>query len=118
MEVSTGSSSGGGSSSAGSWSAEPTEGLTALVPVMEVGAPIGPEPSAVNPLPSLLGEDSSNAEAPVGKPAAVEAPAFDLEEDSGEAESTRRPPSMAEVAPSVDASARPLGLFMGTLCCF
>ena len=89
-----------------------------MAPVTEVGALVGPEPSAVNLLPSLLGEDSSDMEAPVGKPAGVEAPAFELEEDSGEAESAPHPPLVAEAAPSAEASGRPLSLYMGTHRCF
>ena len=121
-EVSASSSSSGGSSSASSRLAEPAEGLIASAhvieaPTMKVCAPIGPQPSAVNLLPSLLGEDSSNAEAPVGKPAAIEAATFDLE-DSGEVESAPRHPPMVEAAPSTEVSASPLGLCIGPCCCF
>jgi hypothetical protein len=79
---------------------------------VEGGAPGRPEPSAANPLPSLLGEDSFDAESPMVKPAAAPSPAVLVEDDSEGAESVPPPPA-AGAAPSVDASTRPLGLYMG-----
>lgn len=61
-DVSVESCSGIGSSSAGSASAEHVQVASALV-AAAVGEALGaPEPSAANPLPLLLGEDSSDAE--------------------------------------------------------
>ena len=119
-DVSVESCSGIGSSSAGSASAEHVQVASALV-AAAVGEALGaPEPSAANPLPLLLGEDSSDAEGS-GMEAVVAAaargsvpPIVEVEDDSKEeAESVHARPSAAEATPQGDVSTRPLSLYMG-----
>ena len=86
-KVSTGSSSDGSSSSAGYGTPDPTRGFAALEPALLAKTPTYAEPSTATPLPSLLVEDSSNAEAPAEEHVALEASAPNLEVDSGEAKS-------------------------------
>jgi len=82
-EVSASSSSGGSSSSASSGSSKPAGGLVAPEPMSVVGSPAVVEPSPVAPLPSLLGGDSSDKEAPVGEAVAFECPPLTWRETLG-----------------------------------
>ena len=77
----SGSSSGSRSTSIGSGSAEPAGGFVAPAPVVEGGAPARPEPSAANPLPSLLSEDSSDTDALEAEPTAAPAPVTEVQEE-------------------------------------